>query len=617
MAETTSTDQPTRKPLFSTKQTSCLTRVYNHLRETFWVVLRHATKHTGVGMICAVAYFDPGNWGVDLQSGSEFGYKLLFVVLLAGLIAVYTQVLATRLGCVTGLDLASHCRLLLHSRPKYTLLWRWLVLYPLYALAEVAIVATDLAELLGSAIALCLLFPSLPLYAGVLLTAADVLILLAVRNPLDGQPVRLFEILIAALVFIVLVCMAVIISKADVNWGEAFFGFVPSKAIVSSEGLYNSIGILGATVMPHSLFLGSAFATQERERPSLEADLALSKVETKDSDASSVSSLPVLRPTTPVVPSLDPAGCLPVRGARGEGVVHDRARGAGGDEGGEEPCGVGEPLVGVREDASDHGIVDMVISLLGLAVVINALILMLASAVFYYGFGQTGTTSPATLFDAYDLLRSTLGKPAATLFALALLAAGQSSSIIATLAGQTVSEGFIHWKVSPVLRRLITRCIGLVPSVAVAAALGRGGVSTLLVVSQVVLSIVLPFIVFPLLYLTSSARVMSVRKPPSFRVTPRAAPNELSRGEGEGAAVQSTVQGGDGQGSSRSVEEVDATPQDSAGRADAEVLDVEATEGELVDFSNGRFMTYLGWVIWVLIILANAYAIVTLAMGED
>ncbi|EPT03403.1 hypothetical protein FOMPIDRAFT_1115960 [Fomitopsis schrenkii] len=567
----------------STRPPNWWLRAYDRLRSTVFIVYNHATKHTGVGLICSVAYFDPGNWGTDLQSGSQFGYKLLFVVLVSGLIAVYLQVLASRLGCVTGLDLASHCRVLLHSRPKHTLLWRWLVLYPLYALAEVAIVATDLAELLGSAIAICLLFPWIPLYAGVLLTGADVLILLAVRNPLDGKPVMLFELIIAILVFIVLICMAIIISKAGVHWGEAFDGFVPSKALVSSEGLYNAIGILGATVMPHSLFLGSAFATQEREKPADPTDGAESLSTTKgsggkefdDSDgAASIASLP--SPEAPARRAWYRRWSM--RGIRERAVraakvwfrvVRTVPRDAEVKSHAEWE---NHSLAFVRTHLN-HGIVDMTVSLLGIAVVINALLLILASAVFYYGFGQTGNTSPATLFDAYNLLESTLGKAVATLFALALLASGQSSSIIATLAGQTVSEGFLHWHVSPVVRRLLTRCLGLIPSVAVAASLGRAGVSTLLVVSQVVLSIVLPFMVFPLVHLTSSARFMSVRKP--------------AQGVADGAQE---VEGAGG---------------------------VDAERGEMVDFSNGRFMTYLGWFIWLVIVLANGYAIVTLAMGED
>lgn len=223
-----------------------------------------------------------------------------------------------------------------------------------------------------------------------------------------------------------------------------------------------------------------------------------------------------------------------------------------------------------------HGIVDMVISLLGLAVVINALILILAGAEFH-----RTSDNPATLFDAYDLLRDRIGGSAATLFALALLASGQSSSIIATMAGQTVSEGFIQWRISPVLRRLITRLFGLVPSMLVAIALGRAGIATLLVASQVILSIVLPFIVFPLIYLTSSTNIMSVKKLPHEPLT-----------------ITSTTM-------------TPSFPDDL--RATGPLP--QAIE-ETVDFSNGKFTMCLGYVIWFVIVLANVYAIVTLAMGQ-
>ncbi|KAH9950957.1 smf Mn2+ and Fe2+ transporter-like protein [Amylocystis lapponica] len=509
------------------------------LRLAIGIVVQHTTKHTGVGMICAVAYFDPGNWGVDLQAGSQFGYKLLFIVLLSGVFAVYMQVLASRLGCVTGLDLASHCRLLLHDRPRHTLIWRWLVLYPLYALAEVAIISTDLAELLGSAIALCLLFPKMPLWAGVLLTASDVLLLLAFRDPLAGRPVRMFELLIAALVFTVLVCMAVIISKANVGWGDAFDGFVPSSAIVKSGGLYTSVGILGATVMPHSLFLGSALATQDREfqEPvNAKETEPLTRVKSNDSIESYIEAplasiqrhshpKTILKKVGEYIRSL-------VRVERFEDSTNGPRSHAERDN---------NTLIFVKAHIY-HGIVDMVISLLCIAVVINALILILANR----------DSNPASLFDAYDLLHDRLGKPAAILFALALLFSGQSSSIVATLAGQTVSEGFIQWRMSATLRRFLTRCLGLIPSM---------GISTLLVISQVVLSIVLPFIVFPLIWLTSSKNIMR-----EFTILPA-----------EGVAEAGEV---------------------------------------FVDFSNNKFMICVGWMIWTIIVVANVYAIVSLGMGE-
>ncbi|KAJ8514800.1 hypothetical protein ONZ45_g7712 [Pleurotus djamor] len=456
-------------------------------------VLQHVRKHTGVGIVCAVAYFDPGNWGVDLQAGSEYGYKLLFVVLLAGLFAVFLQVQA---------NLASHCRLLLHDRPKHTKLWRWLALYPLYFLAEIAIIATDLAELLGSAIALCMLFPRLELWHGVLITGFDVFLILAMGDPLRGKPVRMFEFLIAALVFAVLICMGIILSKVDIDWADTFHGFVPSRTIFQSGALYISVGIVGATVMPHSLFLGSSLATQDRLDflPSEDDKIKLTTTSTTTSYDSHVAEpLPLWRRCLQRLrdfvvgalraPPFDPNRARPKTHA-------DREN---------------RPLSFVRAHLN-HGVFDVVFSLLGFAVLINSMILILASAVFFYG-GAGTPDQAASLFDAYDVIRDYVGTAAATLFALALLASGQSSSLIATVAGQAVSEGFLQWRVSPIVRRFLTRLLAIIPSMAVAIAVGRRGIDELLVISQVVLSIVLPFITLPLILLTSSKSVMSVKKP--------------------------------------------------------------------------------------------------------
>ncbi|KAI0778829.1 natural resistance-associated macrophage protein [Trametes elegans] len=570
-------------------------------RKYSWVVIQHISKHTGVGIVCAVAYFDPGNWGVDLQAGSEFGYKLLFVVLLAGVFAIVMQSLASRLGCVTGLDLASHCRLLLYNRPKHTKLWRWLVLYPLYALSEIAIISTDLAELLGSAIALCLLFPKLPLWAGVLITASDVLVLLALRDPMAGRPVRMFELFIAVLVFIVLICMAIIISKASVHWGDAFFGFVPSHTVIQSDALYTcalAIGIIGATVMPHSLFLGSALATQDRVEhlPESAEKPELTTMNSNSSSASSSSS----------ATEITISGAINEKNGKKRGPFSLREYLKAGlrrhfrimpvTSSGPEPASHAErenrPLSFVRRHLY-HGIVDMVVSLLGLAVVINAMILILSSAVFFKG--NTGSEDPASLFDAFDLLRDLVGKPAAILFALALLASGQSSSIIATLAGQIVSEGFIRWRLSPVMRRLFTRCLGLIPSLIVAAAAGRAGIDTLLVASQVVLSIVLPFVIFPLIYLTSSKRIMSVKKP--------------KPGAQDAASRTPSPASGAPEGAHGITEEGADTPKEAS--------IAESQVEETVDFSNGYLVIILGYLIWLVVVIANVYAIVGLALGED
>ncbi|KAJ3571740.1 hypothetical protein NP233_g3550 [Leucocoprinus birnbaumii] len=504
-------------------------------------------KHTGVGVVCAVAYFDPsvaflfprGNWSTNMQGGSEYGYKLLFIVLMSGIFAIYLQVLACRLGCVTGVDLAGHTRLLLYRRTNHPRLFRWLTLYPLYVVAEVAIIATDLAELLGSAIALCLLFPKLQLWQGVLITASDVFLVLLLGDPLAKEPARLFEVFIGFMVIAILVCMGIVVGRVDIVWAKTFEGYLPSKQVFTSGGLYDAIGIIGATVMPHSLFLGSALATQDRMKMrALDDDFTKNPNSTESSLDSPTRSKKML---AEMKTSIGNFFKTPPPSAHATDVTRHSER-------------ENNPYDFVRAHVY-HGIADMTISLLGFAVVINSLILILASAVFYYGQAGPGD-GPASLFDAYDLIQSYVGKGAATLFAIALLASGQSASFIATIAGQAVAEGFVKWRVSAVVSRLLTRALAIIPSMVVAIAIGRDGIDALLVASQVTLSVALPFVTFPLLYCTGSKEIMKCRK---------------------------TVK-------------------------DGEVLDTENGE-EWVDFSNGLFSKAVGWIIWLLILLANLYVL--------
>ncbi|PPQ75552.1 hypothetical protein CVT24_013244 [Panaeolus cyanescens] len=542
----------------------------DHLKDAGSLTLHHAKRHIGMGLICSVAYFDPGNWGVDLQAGSEFGYRLLFVVLLAGIFAVFLQVLASRLGTVTGLDLASHNRMLLYNRPKHTLLYRYLGLYPLYVLAEVAIVATDLAELLGSAIALCMLFPSLELWHGVLITTFDVILILALGDPLRGKPVRGFEILIGAMVLAVLVCMVIIITKVNVHWGDAFIGYLPSKYIFAKGGVYTSVGILGATVMPHSLFLGSALATQDRVSF---YDRSGNKSDALD-EAISTSSK-----------SMSPGRAIFQRWLNGmkEGVL--KAFRTPTDE--RKPTRYSERSNNCYEFVKAHiyhGTFDIAGSLLGFAVMINSLILMLAAAVFY---GQRGEdAAPASLFDAYDLINEMVGKGAATIFAIALLSAGQSSSIVATVAGQAVCEGFLDWRVSPIFRRLLTRLLALIPSMVVAIAVGRSGIDALLVASQVVLSICLPFVTFPLLWCTSSKAIMSVK------CTTSPSPDDAT---------------------STSKMEIEEKAGD-VGASNSDDIEGETASANTVDYSNNKLTIAFGGAIWLLVVAANVYVLVELGM---
>jgi len=368
----------------------------------------------GPGFLVAVGYMDPGNWATDLAGGSRYNYTLLSVIMVSNLMAVLLQALAIKLGVVTGRDLAQACRDHFR-RPVSVGLW---------LLAEVAIAACDLAEVIGSAIALNLLF-HIPLLWGVCITALDVLLILFLQQ----RGFRFLEALILALIGTIGVCFAleIVFSRPDLL--GIVSGFVPSSRIVRDPGmLYIAIGILGATVMPHNLYLHSAIVqTRAFER-------------------------------TP------------------EG----------------------------KREAIRFGVIDSTTALT-FALLVNAAILIVSAATFF----RNGYNTVAEIQDAYKLLSPVLGVTgASTLFALALLASGQNSTLTGTLAGQVVMEGFLNIRVRPWLRRLITRGIAIIPAIIVTAFWGERGTADLLIFSQVILSIQLSFAVFPLVMFTSDRHKM-------------------------------------------------------------------------------------------------------------
>ena len=366
----------------------------------------------GPGYLVAVGYMDPGNWATDLAGGSAFGYTLLAVVLLSSLMAILLQTLSARLGIAARLDLAQACRAR-YGRRTTIILW---------LLCELAIIACDLAEVLGTAVALKLLF-GLPLLAGVTITAFDVLLLLALQR----FGFRKLEAFIATLLIVIAGCFAYELWLARPDWGAVAVGLVPRAEIVTNPAmLYIAIGILGATVMPHNLYLHSS-------------------------------------------------------------VVQTR-RVAAGDEGG----------------AIKLATIDTIVSL-GLAFLINAAILILAASVFH----ASGRADVADIEQAHRLLSPMLGAGAASVvFALALLASGQNSTITGTLAGQIVMEGFLDLRLPVRLRRVVTRLLAIVPAALVIAIAGEGATTGLLVLSQVVLSLQLPFAVIPLVAFTGDRRMM-------------------------------------------------------------------------------------------------------------
>jgi manganese transport protein len=364
----------------------------------------------GPGFLVSVGYMDPGNWATDLEGGSRYGYALLWVVLASNLMAILLQTLAARLGLVTGKDLARACRDYVHPRAAVAL---WL-------LCEVAIIACDLAEVIGSAVALQLLF-GLPLVAGVVLTGLDVLLLLA----LGRFGFRKLEAIVTTLVATVALCFAYEMVGARPDWQAVGLGLA-RPTLPDREALLISLGILGATVMPHNLYLHSAV------------------VQTRAWERTSEGTRSAIRWNT----------------------------------------------------------LDTVVSL-GAAFFVNAAILVLAGAVFH------GTAAPVDeLGKAHELLRPTLGAAAATAFAVALLASGQSSTITGTLAGQIVMEGFLRVRIAPHVRRLATRLLAMVPALAIVLATGGKETARMLTWSQVVLSMQLSFAVFPLVAFTSDRKRM-------------------------------------------------------------------------------------------------------------
>src|SRR4051812_47109245 len=377
-------------------------------------VWRKLSAFLGPGYLVAVGYMDPGNWATSLAGGSKFGYALLTIALISNIMAILLQALCARLGIGAGRDLAQACR---DAFPRAA---SW----PLWVLTEIAICSTDLAEVIGTAIGLNLLF-GIPLELGVLITALDVFLILWLQN----LGFRWVEAFIVTLLGVIAVCFAIQIAMADPEWGAVIRGFAPTTDIVTNpDMLYLALGIIGATVMPHNLYLHS-------------------------------------------------------------GIVQTRRFGEGIDE---------------RREAIKLATIDSTIALM-FALTINASILILAAATF----NKAGRTDVAELEQVHSFLAPLLGSAIApTLFGIALLCCGLNSTVTATLSGQIVMEGFIDIRLPGWARRLITRSIAIVPAAIVTIWYGAKGTAELLIMSQVILSLQLPFAIVPLVMFTADRRKM-------------------------------------------------------------------------------------------------------------
>lgn len=376
--------------------------------------LRRAAAFFGPGYLVAVGYMDPGNWATSIAGGSRFGYTLLVIALVSNIMAIVLQSLCARLAIASGRDLAQACRDA-YPRPVSFVLW---------ILAEIAIIATDIAEVIGTAIGLNLLF-GIPLEIGVVITALDVFLILWLQK----VGFRWIEALVIALLGVIAVCFVLQIAMADPDWNAVIAGFAPTTEIITNpEMLYLAMGILGATVMPHNLYLHS-------------------------------------------------------------GIIQTRDYGS---------------LTSQKREALKFATIDSTVALM-FALCVNAAILILAAATFH----ASGRLEIAELGEAHSLLAPLLGAAIApTLFAVALLCSGINSTVTATLAGQIVMEGFLHIRLAPWLRRLITRSIAILPAAGVTIWYGDSGTAQLLILSQVVLSLQLSFAVFPLVMFTADRSKM-------------------------------------------------------------------------------------------------------------
>ncbi|KAH3899018.1 probable Manganese transporter SMF2 [Saccharomycodes ludwigii] len=476
--------------------------------------LRKYMRFVGPGLMVSVSYMDPGNYSTAVAAGSTHRYKLLFSVLLSNIMAAFWQCLCAKLGAVTGLDLASNCQKHLPANLNIFL----------YILAELAIVATDLAEVVGTAISLNILF-KVPLPLGVILTVVDVLIVLMCYKPNgDLKIVRWFEMFVSVLVILTVACFSIELYQVDIgSTKEMLSGFLPSREVIEGDGLYLSLAILGATLMPHSLYLGSG-VVQPRLR---DYDIKNGNYKPKDIDMEN---------------------------------NHDKYK----------------PSLEAINSMYHYTVAELLVSLFTVALFVNCSILIVAGATLS---PDINGIADADLFTIYDILCSTLSKGAGVIFVLALLFSGQSAGVVCTLSGQIVSEGFLNWTISPTLRRAVTRAVAILPCLILVFVAGRTGLSGALNASQVVLSLLLPFVSAPLLYFTSNKKIMSVRKSSSP--------------------------------SSYELESLNGSSENDNGSSNNEL------EVEYEDMSNGVCTTILAILSWLFISGLNFYLLISFSQGKD
>ncbi|CUM63413.1 uncharacterized protein PRCAT00000988001 [Priceomyces carsonii] len=437
------------------------------LRKSIAIMKKYAS-FIGPGIMVSVAYMDPGNYSTAVSSGAMYEYKLLFVIFMSNLFAVVLQCLCIKLGTVTGLDLAEFCRLHLSSSVNISL----------YVCAELAIIFTDLAEVVGTAISLEIIF-GIPLTYGVLVTILDVLVVLIAYHK-DGtmRQTRLFEFLVSLLVFATCICFILELFKCQFESGslrKIVDGFLPINKQIFKEknALFLSCGIVGSTVMPHSLYLGSALV-QSRLKEYDVTNGYLSQSNTIESEDEQEQT----------------ANRSKIRRLTDNRKLKKKYK----------------PSYEAIKYCLSYSYTELVLSLFLIAVFVNAAILIVSGTTLFH----KPDAEDADLLSIYEMLSYYISPAAGMIFALSMLFSGQSAGIVCTMAGQIVSEGFINWSFEPWVRRLITRIVAIIPVLVVISILGREGISKIINSSQVALSLILPVVSAPLIWFTCKKEYMTV-----------------------------------------------------------------------------------------------------------
>ncbi|KAK6197078.1 vacuolar metal transporter [Scheffersomyces amazonensis] len=528
-------------------------------------ILKKYYTFVGPGLVVSVSYMDPGNYSTSVSSGAMYQYKLCFIIFMSNLFAVILQALCVKLGTVTGLDLAEMCRA--HLPFHLNLM--------LYICAELAIIATDLAEVVGTAIALEILF-GIPLIYGVLITVLDVLIILmAYKKDGSMKQTKFFENMVAVLVFGTCICFILELFKCHFEKGaviEIIKGFLPINREIFKEptALFLSCGIVGSTVMPHSLFLGSALVQARLKDYDIKHGIVDEHVQDEDEEDENENEPTIINDDNISINSDED-----INNNHDTEVLTYTLQKIKSISDGSKLLNKYRPSYAAIKYCLNYSYAELVISLFLIAVFVNSSILIVAGTTL---FGKPDAAD-ADLLSIYEMLSYYISPVAGLLFALSMLFSGQSAGIVCTMAGQIISEGFINWALKPWIRRVVTRTLAIVPVIIVISVLGREGVSKIMNSSQVVLSFILPIVSAPLIWFTCSKKYMTVYD----------ASELVSNNDETTLLLNSSGQ----------------TPIDQG-------LTVKK-----VTFENGLFLRIASILTWLIITFLNIYLIIAFAKGAD